>query len=114
MKARELIKVLKKRPDAEVQVYIENDERTFVASDVSTGVSTVLIKAGYTPLEEKEVEWLVKDKEGEYISVFADHWVCGVNGLAFFAGSKKVAWFGRWEHFRKVVADANLNGEEHD
>ena len=105
MKARELIKVLKKRPDAEVQVYLENDERAFAASAASAGIGTVDIGAKYTPLEEKEVQWLVKDKDGESISVFADSWTCGVNGLAFYVGSKKVACFASWQHFRKVVTN---------
>ena len=63
---------------------------------------------------EKQEQWLVKDKDGEYVSVLADDWECGGNGLIFFVGGEKVAWFVSWLHFRKVVADANLNGEEHD
>ena len=60
---------------------------------------------------EKQEQWLVKDGEGEDISVFADYWECGGDGLIFFVEGKKVAWFVSWLHFRKVVADANLNGD---
>lgn len=54
---------------------------------------------------KKQEEWLVKDKDGEYVSVLADDWEFGGSGLTFFAGGEKIARFASWQHFRKVVAD---------
>ena len=54
---------------------------------------------------KKQEQWLVKDREGEYISVLADDWEFAENGLTFFAGGEKIARFASWQHFRKDVAD---------
>lgn len=46
--------------------------------------------------------YLIKDKEGEYISITADNWECGGNGLKFYLDAKVIAWFVAWQHYRKV------------
>ena len=65
--------------------------------------------------DKKQKQWLVKDGDGEYVSVLADDWECGGNGLIFLAEGIKVAWFINWQHFRKDVADTQrCNQQEND
>jgi hypothetical protein len=51
MLASELIKVLEKRPDAEVLVIAGKDKSTFVVEDISTMAHTVFLLAEKTPYE---------------------------------------------------------------
>ena len=51
----------------------------------------------------KELElWLVKDTDGEIVTVRSDNWECGGNGLKFFVNDEKVAHFIRWASYRKL------------
>lgn len=55
--------------------------------------------------EKRELEiWLVKDTDGEYITVRAHDWECGGNGLVFLVDGEKVAHFIRWSSYRKLNA----------
>lgn len=65
-------------------------------SDAATG--------GNMDDEKVKKQWLVKGRDGEYISITADSWVCGGNGLKFYLGDTTVAWFISWQHFREVLA----------
>ena len=65
--------------------------------------------------DKKQKQWLVKDKDGEYVSVLADDWECRGSGLIFLVEGIKVAWFINWQHFRKDVADTQrCNQQEND
>lgn len=55
--------------------------------------------------EKREIEiWLVKDTDGEYVTVRANNWQCGGNGLVFLVGEERVAHFIRWCSYRKLNA----------
>jgi|GEM_PF-4535364 len=52
--------------------------------------------------DKKLTKWLVRDNEGEYITVYAESWKCGGDGLKFFVGEGIAAWFISWQHFREI------------
>ena len=50
--------------------------------------------------DKKIEEWLIKDVDGQHLSVYADDWVqCG-NELKFYKDEELVAYFLRWVNFR--------------
>lgn len=47
--------------------------------------------------------YLVSD--GKYVhAVHADNWTCGGNGLTFERDGKRVAWFVRWDWWKRADA----------
>jgi hypothetical protein len=50
--------------------------------------------------------WLVKDTDGEYVTVRADNWEVSGNGLVFKLGDVRVAHFIRWVSYRRVPSDS--------
>lgn len=54
-------------------------------------------------MDERKIEvWLVKDEDGEYITVKADDWEVSGNGLVFKLGGQRVAHFVRWASYRRM------------
>jgi hypothetical protein len=47
--------------------------------------------------------YLVKDTDGEHITVRADDWISGGDGLKFFVKGERVAHFLRWVYFKKFI-----------
>ena len=47
-------------------------------------------------------KWIIKDADGEYITVKADTWEVGGNGLVFYRNGERVAHFARWSNYRKL------------
>ena len=54
--------------------------------------------------ETKFETWLIKDTDGEYVTVRADNWEVSSNGLVYFRDGVKVAHFIRWVSARKLNA----------
>lgn len=52
MKAKELIKILEKHPEAEI--YVTHHKRTFVAEGATLMAHTIFLKADKTPFEYNE------------------------------------------------------------
>jgi len=53
--------------------------------------------------EKRDLEqWLVKDMDGEYITVKANHWKLSNSGLEFCIDDERVAYFVRWASYRKL------------
>ena len=58
--------------------------------------------------------WLIKDIDGEYITVNANDIQYGGNGLSFFVNKIIIAHFSRWASFRRLPPYINLPLEEQE